>query len=769
MSAYDYTIDELPIIAAVSDSDLMIVQDAEDTKQTTVGKFKKAFIGDDKEASDSTFYSSSKVESLVTAIGRELSVKASTKELDALQNALKDIAANQIDSDGNPVDIIELIIARDGCGSLKERLERDMQANKNTLLHKYKRTTSGTRINLIDFKGYSDIFLDIDSGLSADITVHSANYFNIEQMRGKDEAYLSYTDYGFIYRQFQISDDKFCGVYVPMNIPTGSYYFSANMYVDEVNMGGQTFQFKPTTVQVSIKYSDRTYSYIDMDIRSIDKGVLTFKFVNNKPVTEIGFLFPEEDFVKDSTLRFENVMVTPGRVLNDFIEYKVEIYHCLGKRYINNLYLERCEVYVEGFASNLIIEYYDNKYSTEFIVDSLLRLQSNVNEDIDQCGLIEDYGLYNYFSNPIQRSDNGMVEVCSADEFVRNGHKSTMVTYTNGDDVVLSAELDEVPSEIETISLLFYVDSTISYYMKEDAIEIDLVSDSVNTYPHNNFYRAFIPRDTIVHGWNTYKFALRECEMIGNPTTITSVTVSFSSNNLIANASVYVNSVVFNQRLKPVVMFTLDGIRDNTFTYTLPLLMSKGYPCTLFMNDSVTLDNEKIDRLISYRVTNTDIGQYGCNPNPENLTKVSNYREQYIALKHNRDYLHESVVYNPVSYSSPSDLRALTVSLLKEMGYGIAKVNVEGSLSFFSKKDMAVPSYRINNNQDIEMLKMVIDDAVKYGKAVCISVYDVSMYGDELNAQQSDFTDIIAHIDEYVSSNQLQVMSMKEFYTKCVK
>ena len=65
----------------IEDDNLIIVEDSEDTKQSTISELKKCFSGDYKEPSDKTFYSSKKMESYFDDLKRELSTFASREVL----------------------------------------------------------------------------------------------------------------------------------------------------------------------------------------------------------------------------------------------------------------------------------------------------------------------------------------------------------------------------------------------------------------------------------------------------------------------------------------------------------------------------------------------------------------------------------------------------------------------------------------------------------------------------------------------------------------
>lgn len=765
-----FLIEELTKKENIEDDNKILIEDSEDTKQSTVRNLKKNFNGDTKEPSNFLFFSSKKANEIKESLQRELSSKASLVEYESLKKSIDDIITIQSESDTKD---IELIIARDGENNLKDRLDRDVKSAGFKYLKKYKRSVSGNRIYFGNFSGYADVLVNTD--VPGNLIVRSVNYFNIEDMRGSNEFYISYSDYGFTYKQKAIREDKFTDVYIPFNnVPAGTYYFSANIYNDDVVDNGQTIKFKLSTIDVELKFSDRSIQYLTLDLTNLNSNLMYFNFTTSKILTEISFSFPEDDFVENSELRFENVMLSTTELLNEFVPYKVEYYPINGKQYVNDIRIDRCELYFEGFGCEIIADYYDDKYTIEYIIDHLSSVEKNVNEDIDQCGLITNYGIYNFFaSNTTNKNSSSFIEEVKKDKFVRNGHNSIKMTFMeSGTNPSLSLELKEIPDDIEYITFLFYVDKYASYYMEEEAITLLLVSDNPNIYPPNNYYKKSIQKDSIIQGWNSIKLLMSEFETIGNPNKndINRIIVSVSNNNNLLNRCIYMNSIIFNQTMKPVVLLGFNGIYDNSFEYTFPFLTSKDLDYTVFLNDSQTLSGSELDSIIMYKSSGLEIGHYGCNPNKELLLEDDNFREQYVALTNIKNYLKANMTYDPISYSAPyGNIRPITIDILRDIGYKIAKTGEDGYCNFFSKKDFCIPSIELNNESDLEYIKNKITYAINSGQTIAISTYDITEYGDEINAKKSVFEELIEFIANLVDTNQIECMSYKTFFEKCVK
>ena len=170
-----------------------------------------------------------------------------------------------------------------------------------------------------------------------------------------------------------------------------------------------------------------------------------------------------------------------------------------------------------------------------------------------------------------------------------------------------------------------------------------------------------------------------------------------------------------DQKIKPTILLAFDGAYDTAFSYQYPLLYSNGIPATLFINDRVTWNKEYMDKICSLIYTyGWDLGDYGCNPNKELLTKDDNPREQYLALKSAKDYIADNYCSDIVSYSASfGNLRPLTVPILKGLGFKISKCESDAYCSFFSKEDFALPMTILSNKTTADKVISKLDYAVE--------------------------------------------------------
>ena len=106
----------------IEDSNLIIVEDKEDTKKATIEELKKSLIGDNKSPSPILFYSTKYLASMLDKIVSSDELAAVTHELEKTNRRVSQISA----SAGTGKDT-EVVDARDGETSLHERILRDKE------------------------------------------------------------------------------------------------------------------------------------------------------------------------------------------------------------------------------------------------------------------------------------------------------------------------------------------------------------------------------------------------------------------------------------------------------------------------------------------------------------------------------------------------------------------------------------------------------------------------------------------------------------------
>ena len=401
-------------------------------------------------------------------------------------------------------------------------------------------------------------------------------------------------------------------------------------------------------------------------------------------------------------------------------------------------------------------------------------INTQLEDHIDYCGLLTEKGTYQFFNNYTITSVPASVTLSQEDEeYKRNGEYSVKLTINNDatSNPAIKQVLDNTIDNTESVTLCFYIDKTVySNFTDVDGIRVHISSDDANI-SIVNYYTYIIKKSEMVQGWNFVKHNLTEFTSTGNPNSrsIKTVTVEIGRNDNLNGMSLYLNSVIFNQKMKPTVMLTFDGTYDDSITYAYPYLIARNIPVSLLLSSARTLTAEAFDYLIGLRVKyGWDIGMYGCNPNREILTQDDNYRNQYISLRNSKTWVQDNMIENPISYSAPyGNLRPITVPLLRDLGFKIARTEGSGYTANFSDKDFAISVQLISNLTTIDDLKNSIDYIIKNNLALCLYTRDITEYGSEADSTQLMFESVVNYIIEKVNTGDLQCLTMSEFYHRC--
>lgn len=767
-STYDgntsVVIEDLTEIEKVSDSNLLIVEDEEDTKKSTVKNFKKSFIGDYDDPENFKFYSSKKVTEMLDTLERLVNDKANSSEIEKIEKRLSDILSIPAGEGKDQ----ELVDARDGEATLSERLKRDINENDS----KYLKVTPLT--NYIG-KGYqNELYIpgkgkvEVVKTGSAVLYMHSLNSLDLPNCYATaGGAKTPAGDYdevntGENYLEIVKSEEAFTFDTVGFNCGIGYRYPEPGEYIFTANIDSEG-EFVNNPITLSVVYTDQTKDELEYNFEEV------LYITAAKPVYAIELYVKNNDSV--GSVKFSNPMLIPSWVpLNKFIPFTI-------KKVMDNSVVDNDSYIFYATGDGTIrLTYNDPDANTASILSDLKMLKSLVNDKKEKCGLIEEEGIYQFFdsytSSASDASDCTIEN--STREFYRNGIPSKKITISESavSNPYIKQELDEHIDVIDTVTLIFYIDRTTFYnFNDKDGIRVHLSSDEPSIRIAN-YLTYIIKKSEMVQGWNCVKRRITDFKEVGSPdaNNIKTITVEVGRNDSLNGLHFYLNSCVFNQKMRPTLLLSFDGFYDESIPYLYPYLNSKNIPATLFLSSRTTLTNQALDSIIKLRVVNKwDIGVYGCNPNKEQLVEDDNYRNQYVALRNSRAWLQDSVLDKPVSYSAPyGNLRPITMPILKDLGYKIAKTGADSYCSQFTEKDFCLPMFLISNETTLDEVKAKIDYAIDTNQTISLYTNNVTEYGDESSATKLMFESIIDYICEKVEEEKLQCLTFSEFYDRCV-
>lgn len=760
MSNSEIRINDLSEKIGIGDANLFIVEDDEDTKKSNIRELKKSFLGDYNDPDEYKFFSSKKVMALLNNFNIQISSKATQKDVNELYKLLNQI----VTSNPNGTKDNEIIEARGGLSSLADRFVHERKISDDLYEEKVSNTAYGPLVDLDGHRGFIDILFTPKVNKNSKSTLgkvvlYSKNIFDLESLVYDNTLTKMDSINGFQYTQG--SSRTLINIGFKEQNPGIFYFLSDISFSDD---------FVDKNISIVLNYKDGTKEEVQYN------HTPNFKFVAKKIITSITLKYDPASLVAGSTVTFSNVMISLSENVSEFIPYyysekEIESEYSLISQIENNDYI----IYCNSTAVDMAVVYNDHKKSVEYIIDQLDKIQSKVENEIDHCGLLTDYGTYQFFDDyQIMSYPESMKIEDASYEYKRNGVNSKKITIKN--DATTNPSFKQIISDplstIKSISLCFYIDKTVSNnFTDTDGIRIHLSSDDPSV-SITNYYTIIIKKSEMVQGWNFIKHQLDEFTTVGDPDShhINTVSIEIGRNDNLNGLSFYINSIVFNQSMKPTIILSFDGTYSESISYLYPYLAARDIPVSLLINNARTLNAKAVDSIIGYRlINNWDIGVYGCNPNKELLTEDDNYRNQYLALRASREWVQDNFVDSPISYSAPyGNLRPITVPLLKDLGYKIARTKSESYISNFTKYDFAIPMQLISNLTTVDEVKKKIDYAINNGVALSLYTRDVTEYGSEADATQLMFESIINYIIEKRNEGKLQCLTMKDFYERCI-
>lgn len=748
----------------IEDSNLIIIEDSEDTKKSSINELKKSFSGDEYLPSKNKFYSSEMTNTIINNVKRSITNKADQKDVENLKETINSI----VTSNGSGKDT-ELVQARNGKSTLSERLEFDLDNIDKTYIKRIKRNITGKTIDIKNHIGFVDIVI---TQTTKKETVISSNKLNIYSKNILDytkitnvSGQLNKENNGFRYTQ---KTNGITTIDIPLSIiyKAGSYKFLSE--ITKFN------NFRDNIIKFNITYSDGTVESLPYNHQE------EFIFETKKGFNKITLVYNSSMILNESSISFKNIMIVPdkneitGYIPYERFSYNISIgstiYNFLNKNYI-----------FESDISNgeISIDYYDNNITMESLNESINDIYQNINNKLDKCGLIEDYGIYQFLDNIYISSNEDDIKIKDSEyNYRRNGKYSKKITISENatNDSFMRIPLDNNINIINNIGLFFYIDKiTLSYFnIKTGGIKIRLVSDLIEIQNETNYYEYLITKNEMVQGWNFVKKLLREYTVIGSPdpNNIQYIAIQICRNSEMNGKSLYLNSIVFNQRMKPTVLLGIEGVYDNSISYLYPYLESRGISPTIFLNSKQTLTSETLDTILRYTILNGwDIGLESSHPNKDVLTQDDNFKNQYNLLKTNYEWLNDSLIKSPISFNAPyGNLRPITVPILKDLGFKISKSIASDNCycGFFSDKDFAVSSILLSNNITADEIIEKIDYAIESGQTIILTINNVTEYGSEIDCRKLMFESIIYYIIDRINDNSLWNISFKDFYSICV-
>lgn len=744
----------------VEDTDLLICEDDIDTKQTTVKDLKRNFNGDTSDPSEYKFYSSSKVEQLMTGVDVQLSQLPSAESVDKLVNKVTNLIQS---STGDGTKDAEIIAARGTYPTLDARLDAQEEDYDKRYLRNKSNSYYGSKIDLHNVRTAKiTIGIDTNDTITKDTTinVNSANLLSLTSL-GSANATTDETGYAFKYTK-ESNEYK-----IPCALSSGDYTLYGDYELSD--------NFVKDGFILKLYYADGSTSSLNFGFARV------YRFNVSKSLSHIAYLPNKALITEEMSLKVYNLMVSEYADLDEYVTGgSIAQYNITVGTTFTPVVIEAGHCIITRSEGNVRVSAIDISYTTDDIINEIEELRYQLDKSKDKCGLLEQSGTY-IFADNAEENSNGLCRLSKDYDMMRNNHCSLRMQYMehDPDDYPRISIPLEKPINMEystTFAIQFYIDATVfERFVEEDGIKVMLSSDYIIANPGANYYFFNICKESFSQGWNTVTISLDKFLPHGLPdwSSINQINLRFYSCDYTNGKSIWVNSFIIDQRMKPTVLFAFDDFDEEGFDYGYPYLYSRNIPATIFANNKKTLTRDYLNKICTLIYEyGWEIGCNGVNPDKEIMTEDDNPRAQYLALRETRQWLIDNFQDEITSYSAPyGDLRPVTMKILKSMGFKTAKATADNFCSFFGEEDFVIPMHLLSNEtgHGADDICEKIDTIVETGQVLCIYTTGVSRYGNEIQANKISFEKVIEKIQMYVEQDRLQCLTFQDFYKKCCK
>lgn len=809
-------IEDLTRLRDIENDDIIIVEDKEDTKKSTILDLKKSFNGDSKDPSYTDYYSSEMIQKLLTgAAVNSDAVYAAISEFDKrLSNITK------VDGSSNS----EVVNARYSnlVGLIKDDLNSRLTADNNEILARLEEKITCPVVkldannieNLANYNaGKIQYRLRLKNNTSSPQTVSlycmGKNLFSKKSYMSDrgitfNSSILKITpEEGNTNFKFKVGFAKnnhfgLMDIYakdIVAPLPAGSYYLGINCRFEHMNG-----LVEYTSPGLGISGLSLLVEYTDGSTITIESSKNVYEIPDNsKNIQYISLVFSTTAVSNIRACEFINIQLVPtfampSRIDNynysktiafiDEISVPTSNSEIVNYPKYSPYSADYSKLYITDNRGVLDVMVRDSSIDGDYMLREINKAVEIATGDKDYCGLINKDKPGDYYKLP--EYNPTVIKNCairSDNSHYRNGIDSTqaVLVFSTGEKSKIAFYPIIDISNTEYISIQLYIDRTIfEHFSEDDGITVYLSSDGESESIVNS-YNIDLGSNRFVQGWNTIKIKKSEFTREGYPDDrkINRVQFDISTTDVMSGKSIWINSIILDQMIKPTVLLAFDfGFGDindeaysDMFAFQYPYLYSRDIPATVFLNSKQDIPSSDMDKLAQLQFEyGWDIGAYGCTPDKDKLIRDDNARDQYKSLKVTREYISANFHDNVISYAAPyGNLRPVTVPILKDLGFKIAKAASDSYCSFFGKDDMVLPMCIMNSETTIEDIRDKIKYAIDTGQALCLYTERATQYGDEISVKSSVYKKIVEYIQSRVADGSLQCLTFADFYNKCVK
>lgn len=333
----------------------------------------------------------------------------------------------------------------------------------------------------------------------------------------------------------------------------------------------------------------------------------------------------------------------------------------------------------------------------------------------------------------------------------------------------------KLPNIINTFNSITLVLKASNCSNAESVSNIYLTSDS--TFSNTN--GTWINGRYCQH--NGYVYIKLTADDITAPSIISYVWIEFTAraNQNIKDGKEYgtviLDSIIFNQKMKPCVLISFDQIQRETFENNYYDIMSnRNLPITLFSDKWSNVDSDLLAMANSKRVNyGWELGIYGSFNDDAGYVNNSTDTSLIIEDLNKSINQQENVSFTtPVSYACRQGVVSDYLwSAIKHTNIKMIRGYDDRNIGYFDKDCYLICHDDISSSTADE-IKTKIDKAILYGSTLGLFTHGIKASDSTTILSsavlQSTWTTVCDYLKEKMDSGDIEVLTFSEFYNSCI-
>lgn len=220
------------------------------------------------------------------------------------------------------------------------------------------------------------------------------------------------------------------------------------------------------------------------------------------------------------------------------------------------------------------------------------------------------------------------------------------------------------------------------------------------------------------------------------------------------------DGTVFNDLPSGVVLFTMDGIDNETYDAIMPYANNLGIPITCF---SGAYDNTLLSKIHNDNYNNY-YGIYTSQPKAT-FEGTTNYIEQYDQFKNQYDNFLKNGLGKPqfAAYAGGAHT-SITENVLKKFDIKLARTTETGIIASVTQDMFNLKSTMLNNSNAVEQVESTLQ--WNYSKIWVITVHAIASETktDSYYLTEANMKSVLDTIKNYMNTKNVTAMNLKQFW-----